>query len=410
MKALKSRTVGVALSETQIVLRAGIGARDAPTRPFERAWAVDDPTRRQALVDVLREMRKTIVDASAMSIVLLPPLAEIRFVHLPPLPPDELRSAVARDIMRYAPVSTAPHVVQVQAVNDRPVDVGVSRLISIAEEGLIEDVLVAARDAGWHVKSIAAAAFAWESAARSKAGEDAEGWISVRTERREDSLRLGMRGIVGARRFSPPRAILAPEDTVLAEDLSAALILAASHAVLPDVQSLWPDRVYLERAKRRWREVRGLVITSAALLVLAIGIESFSMSRQESRVANERAAIRSELAIAVERRDTLMSLQRTLATIHNFEAGSPSWISLLGSIEAALPPDAFLISLRGIDDSVTMIGEAERAAPVIDALSRAAVFRAVRAAAPIDQLIEDGEVVAERFSILGLQKLGTTPR
>ena len=400
----RNLAIGVSLSGSRIVAAELSDGRGAAAAAFERAWDVDDIARRETVTAIFRALRAAATDpgVAVLHLALLPPLAEVRIVELPPLDADELRPVLAQDLLRYFPLGPARQVVQVHASAPRADAVTPSRAISVAEEALIEDLLAAAEAEGWKVGSIVAAQFAWAESARAREVANSSAWVEIRSAGRSDRLLLSDSGIAAIRRGAVAADSSAPSSTLLAADDTTAMVLAASHAAFPDQDSLWPARTYAMRSKLIWRRVRTLAIASAALLIVAIGIEWRSLKREELRVAAERAELRPAVAAALARRDSLQSLERVLGAIRGFESDSPAWLALLTSVEAALPEDASLISFRGVGDTLVLVGEAERAAPVLAALAGARALRAVRADAPIQQQVEDGEVVAERFTILTL--------
>ena len=98
-------------------------------------------------------------------------------------------------------------------------------------------------------------------------------------------------------------------------------------------------------------------------------------------------------------RDSLAALRQRTAILRGFGAGAPRWSSVIVALGAALPRDASLLSFRSKGDTLILTGEAAQAALVFGALGRSNVLTGVRAEAPIQQQVENGEVVAERFTI-----------
>lgn len=401
---IKRRTlaIGVSLSETRIIASELSATRGGSAAAFERAWDVADAARRDALTAAFRDLRVAAPGLTLLHLALLPPLSEVRIVEMPPLHADEMRPALSHDLRRYFPLGPARQVVQVHAPDARADGAPQSRAISIAEEALVEDLLATAEAQGWKVGSIVAAQFAWAEAARSLGVADDSTWIEIRSARRSDLLRLGPQGITAIRRAAFTADLPASPSALLAAGETSAMTIAAAHASFPDEDSLWTDRTYATRLQRTWRQLRTLAVATAALLVVAMGIEWRSLREKELRVAAERAARRPAVAEALARRDTLQTLERTLDAIRHFGSAVPAWLVLLTSVEAVLPNDASLISFRGVGDTLVLVGEAARAAPVLAALEGVRSLRAVRANAPIQQQVEDGEVVAERFTILTL--------
>jgi Tfp pilus assembly protein PilN len=169
---------------------------------------------------------------------------------------------------------------------------------------------------------------------------------------------------------------------------------------LADADSLWPEAEYAARRTRTWCQAIALAVAAATLLLVALGLEWRSITRAEATLAAERDALRASLAEVMARRDSSASLAQRVRAVEDFEIGTPNWLDLLASVDVTLPPDASLHALRASADTVLLVGQARRAAPILRAFSESSAFDGARTDAPIDQLVENGEVVAERFTIL----------
>jgi hypothetical protein len=389
-------SIGLAVSASRVLASRLEGER--PGGPIhEASWDATAIDRSATLTAILRQLRAKHDELRTLHVALMPPLAEIRLVDLPPLEAEELRSVVAGDMARLLPVTAGRHAVHVAALPDRATP-SARRLISVADTALVDDLLEAASTAGLRVASLGAASLAWERAARAQGARSGR-WLTATHGGREDALRLGGSGIDGLRRRSSGHRDALENPLRLADDDAGAMLMAARFAAAPDAQCLWPESTYAERSRRAWRRTRMLAV-AALLFALASGtIEWRSLRRSNERVAAARSSIAPAVTHAIARRDSLAALDGVLSQVRTFETGAPRWLSLLADLERALPDDATLLSLRAGGDTLTLTGTAERAAPVLEALTGAAGFRDVRADAPIRQEVEDGEVVAEHFTV-----------
>jgi hypothetical protein len=388
-------SLGIALSATRVLaVRLAEGRPGEPV--LDAAWDANAPARGTSLAAILRSLAAK-REGSAVHVALLPPLAEIRLVDLPPLEADELRALVARDISRLLTVAPTKHAVQVEPLRERAAP-SARRVVSVADATLVEDVIEAVAAAGFEVASLGAASLAWERAARARGAKSGR-WIVVTHGEREDALRLGPLGIDQLRRRSSVHQDAIEDGIRLAEDADAALLEAARHAAAPDALCLWPERTHTERTRRAWRSMKVLAAAALALSLAAGAVEWRSLQRSAQRVTAERQAIAPTVTDAMARRDSLGALDRVLAQVRDFETGTPRWLSLLADIERALPDDVTLLSLRVGGDTLTLSGTAERAAPVLEALAGAPGFEDVRPDGPIRQQVEEGEVIAEHFTV-----------
>ena len=168
---------------------------------------------------------------------------------------------------------------------------------------------------------------------------------------------------------------------------------------LPAERSLWPAAVREARARADWRRAGRLSALAAVLAALAAVIAWSAAGRDLARVADERRALAPRVSSAMAARDSLTALGRQLASLRGFGDGTPRWSSVIVALGDALPVDASLVSLRTSGDTLILTGDAGHAAAVFSALGRSSLLNGVRAEAPIQQQVENGEVVAERFTI-----------
>lgn len=406
MSHAPSHALGVALSPLRIVVTAL--SRDARARAtaFEVSWDASAADRAAVLTEVLR--RATAGDATLreVHVALCGSLADVRIAALPKLSAEELRPAIARDVMQYAPVSDVASVVQVHGDADAA---GATRLVSSAPAGLVADLRRAAASASLVLRSVIAGPLAWrEAIGESSRGRATAGWYHITCDGITTALHIEDGRLTAIRRAASHRAALLPPGEVLAPSEAAAMQLAAEHAQAADADSLWPEEIYAVRRQRMWRQAAVMAAAALVLLAGAVGVEWRAIARAEATLAAARDSLRPSLDAVLARRDSSATLGQRVRAVEEFERGAPSWLELIASVDATLPPDASLLALRASSDTVLLIGQARRAAPILRAFSESSAFEGARTDAPIDQVVENGEVVAERFSILARPR-GRTP-
>ena len=395
------RAVGLAIAGDRVLARS-LGGGDSlswrrelpPIGESLDAW-------RDALRDALRSLHTAAPGATALRVALLPPLAEVRIEELPTIGGDQLRAVVARDASKYFAVGAEPQVVQVRPVLERAQAAFGAHLLSAAPERVVTAVLRAASESGWSVDSLSAAQIAWVAAGGGSAtanGMRTKALVSM--DDRIELLELAGPRITQIRRLRAGGSTTATDDVrSLASGSEDAAALAARNVPSNDADSLWPDTVRADRERVQWKAATRLAIAAVVLLVIAAVVEWIGAGSAVNRVAAERAAIAPRVAVALATRDSIQALDARRAALEGFGAGAARWSSTLVELSRALPKDASLISFRASGDSVFFVGEAEHAADVFRALGASKAFNGVRADAPIQQQMDNGVVVAERFTI-----------
>ena len=154
-----------------------------------------------------------------------------------------------------------------------------------------------------------------------------------------------------------------------------------------------PQEIATQRAALRWAAF------SVGLLLMAAIISVTGDTRRLARVHADRAALRPPLESALIQRDSLTRITTRLTALRAF-GDTPSLTAAIVAIGDALPADASVIQLRASGDTIYLNGEADHAAAALTALAQSPALRGVRLDAPIQQAMENGEVVGERFSIV----------
>jgi hypothetical protein len=395
------RVIGLAIGADRVLARS-LGGGDALSWRRELpAIGESIDVWRDALRDALRSLHTAAPSAGSLRVALLPPLAEVRIEELPTIGGAQLRSVVARDASKYFAVGAESQVVQVRPALDRSQAAFSSHLLSAAPERVVTAVLRATAESGWSVESLSAAQIAWAEAAG--VGASANGtrkMALVSMDDRIELLELAGPRITQIRRLRGGGSSAATDGVrSLASSSEDAAALAARYVPSDDADSLWPDAVRADRERAQWKTATRFAFAAVVLLVIATVVEWIGAGSAVSQVAAERAAIAPRVAVALATRDSIQTLDAQRVALETFGAGAARWSSTLVELSRALPQSASLISFRASGDSVFFVGDADHAADVFTALGASKAFKGVRADAPIQQQLDNGVVVAERFTI-----------
>jgi Tfp pilus assembly protein PilN len=435
--------VGLALDAAAL---CAVDLRAPRAAAWERAIAplAADAAAWPALADALRElMAARGAHAGELSVALMPGLAQLRRVELPPLRADELRRLLARNAPRWflgarEPQVTAAEVAPARGAAARPV------VAAAASTRLVEAVHEAARQAGWTVRTIVPAEAAWRAAALALWPSLARGAgdVLVHQASRTSLLQLDAGRLVGLRHLRPGVADAGQVRDALAEraasgpagpsvslaalgeperraELSRAL---AAHGVTPALPAtswreladaparlaaafaargagleLVPESLRVARRGRASRTTGLLLGVALLLLAVAAALELWGVRRELAAVQGRRAELRARVAgVAAERAATERRL-RQAADLAGAERGATRWTALFAVLAEHLPEDAYVVAVRGQADSVVVEGLAASAASALEAVERAPGVAGVRTAAPVRADLDAAEG-AERFT------------
>lgn len=459
---------GVAVGPTRVV---AVAARRRDARPDAWRRAIEPPGddgEWPALAEALEALRDAHAIAPSggeLSIALLPPLAQVRPVALPPLPPAELRPLVARNAARYflgargaqvvglAPVprgahpappaapAAAPNVspnAAPNAASDVPADAPPNFVAAAVDARRLEAIEAAARRAGWRVRTVVPAEAAWGAAAVAGWPELAAGThqVGVVHDARVDVLGLHDGRLAAVRRFQLqpgavdggglllPNAALpvlgAPPDDALADALrdllggadlqppaaswlrdADAAELAAAFAARGAGLELVPEQARRVRRGRLWGATAAVAGAAVVLVVLAGALQAAALDRQLRAVRAARAALRGRVGDVLATEALAASTGRQLAELAAAPRQSARWSVVLEDLTRALPTSAYLTAVTGHADTLVVEGNADESAAVFDALAHAPMLVDVRTAAPVRHAFHDGEEAAEHFTLTG---------
>ncbi|GJG85040.1 hypothetical protein tb265_02210 [Gemmatimonadetes bacterium T265] len=444
--------VGVAIGATSVVASTWRRAIDPPRDDGE--WP--------ALADALQALRELHAPSPSavgeLSIALLPPLAQVRPVALPPLPAAELRQLVARNAGRYFLGARGPQVIGL-APGPRARSGAMPNESSEAAPGAAPNVMAAAVDArrldavegaarraGWRVCTVVPAESAWRAAAVASWPELAAGahQVGVVHDERLDVLGLYDGRLAAVRRFplaagidgagvqtpdgalrvlgapalrdvlcgAPHGAPVQPPAAPWLREADAAE-LAATFVARGVGLELVPEYAWRESRRRRWRTTATVAGAAALLLLVAGVLQVAALERQLRAVRAERARVRARVAGVLAAEALAASAGRQLTELAAAPGQSPRWAVVLETLSAHLPASAYLTAVTGHTDTLVVEGNADESGAVFDGLSGSPMLADVRTAAPVRREFRDGEAAAEHFTlaarVLGVRRPPAVP-
>jgi hypothetical protein len=433
--------VGIALSGTSM---CAVFAPAGESRP--RVWhttlgapPVDASPVWPELVDALRALsRASGVQDGSLAISLMPSLAEVRSVQLPPVGDEALQQLLARNAGKYFLTARGA---QILGIVPRGTDT-TSRIVAAASSRLLTVVHASAETSGWRVDAMHPAEAAWGAAAVEWGkGEGNTAQLLVATSAHVELLQLDRGQLAVVRRFregtqdlariaeactaqggllllagSPaPRAALsnalaargvtartpAATSADLVDDADALAAAYASTALAP---ALLTDAVRAQRARHARTLTTRFAVAAGLLLLLAGALQLWDVRRELAVVRAERDALRPQLSATLVGRTTVETAFRQLAVLAEAGRDAPQWSAVLGGISAELPLESYLTGFRGRADTVGIDGLALYAARVFDAVEQVPQLSGVRASAPVRrETSAEGEAL-ERFQLTALLK------
>jgi hypothetical protein len=415
------RVIGVALGPDVLVI-AGDGRR------MPLAFESGANGARESLAVALRTLP---AGAPAMAVALLPPLAEVRAIAMPPLSGDERDRFLTRNAARYFLGARGPQQVGSDvAVGGDGANV---TMAAAASQVVMTAVELAAADAGRALQHAVPAEAAWVAAALAAWPAFGTGvaHVLVARDARAELLSMSNGALAGVRRFRNDsdaahvaRAVGrdAPVGVLGAPSLASAWVralaaqgvtarvadgrsaadadaLAARYAMDAVALRIRSDEAR-EADRRAVRRSAWLTAAAAAGLLLAAAlVHTLGIRRELASVRAERAAIRPQVEATLAGRTSVDAAYRDVSALAAAAAKAPRWSQVLSAVTGGLRDDASLTAFRARGDSIFLDGVAERAAPIFDDLARVAGVSGVRATAPVRREAAEGEQPLEHFSI-----------
>jgi Tfp pilus assembly protein PilN len=410
----RRRAVGIAIGATTVIADV---ASAAGTAPWSRAIAAlpEKEARWPALAEALRELRKAVrTNGAELSVALLPPLAEVRLVTLPPLAADEARRAITRNAARYFLTAREPQVIGLVPAPRRAEPKSRTVAAAAAAARVIEAVHTAAQEAGWELGTIVPAEAAWHAAALAIWPPLRRGTHEVAIVRHdraevlqlEDGVLTGLRRVPGsgqaaglsARHDDGSSLAVPAKRTALAQSPELA---AAAFASRGTVLELVSESAWQRRRAGQAKLAMAVAIAAVVLLAVAAGLELWGVRRELEHLQRERAALRPKVAALVATRDLAAATGQRLNELAQANRAAVPWSDFFVTLTKVLPRDAYLTAVRAAGDSVVLEGLAGGAAGVFSAIEAAQGLSGVHSAAPVRRDLRNpaGANALERFSL-----------
>jgi hypothetical protein len=332
---------------------------------------------------------------NTLSIALMPPLVQLRYLELPKLSANELKTVVGDKASRYF-----PSVTEAQIIGSQVVAVGGAKsvyLIAAAAKSVVDSITHAATSAGWEVGTIIPAYSAWVAAAlqRWPVLKSTSGDVSVRLPGLEvlEVLQISRGKLTGLRRLrsSEPRSI--------SREIERPVDTAALYAPLTTALELVSESAYRNRRTTRKHNTLIAACIGIIALILTGALGLFYQHRALRSAERERAAIRVQVAQAISGQKGTSADAALMATLKRLENSGPLWSGVITNLAEHLPDDSYALVIRGRGDTIIVDGSAGRAAGVFDGLRRSLRFNNVRPLAPIRREARKGDEPTERFSL-----------
>jgi len=430
--------LGVAVSRTEIV---AYDSRLQSTGSAAWRMPLDAPAADQmswpSLATALRTLKQLSRENSGhLAVALMPSLAEVRRVDVPPLSDDEVEAVLSRNASKYFVGAQGAQLVGVETNRLSHHD---GAIAAAAPAWVVRQVSLAAREAGWKLEHVAPAEAAWAiaSAKAFPADTSRDAFLLVHQADHTHGLTVAQGKLTMIRRFrsatvdvpvfleshvAGARVLAFGEPGVRKQWLSAlgersisvtlsvglsadvagdAALVAAAYVV--DVQSLVFRTEEMRVADRKRRNTVMYTVCAAAvvLLMASAGLIWWDVSRELAAVQAERAEIKPQLTTTLLGRSSVETVSNQLQILARNERESAHWSVVIADLTKHLPDEAHLTGFRGWSDSVRFDGLAERAASVFAPLAKAESFSGIKAAAAVRLEPQVDGSSMEKFTLVG---------
>ena len=433
-RAKDTPVVGVALGATELVACLPADGSSEATRrwrvPLAPAESNDWPALAEAFA-ALRRAASPAGDAAArVCVALLPPLAEVRMVPLPPVSAEDATRLLSRAIARHFLDVRDPAIVSVVA-GDAPADPWVACAV---EEWLLRRVHALASATGWTVERVVPAVSAWSGAA-TVASADHAAVLAVqpthieligyrrgvpRTVRRFRNDASDQAALAEACRALPGPCVLLGEgprrDAVqrqlqaqgvptqlssadLGDALDAAAALVRSDASREPPLTLALHALSARPASSRGMSLTRLVALAGVLGVLGLAGATWFTQRSLAAVRTERATLAPRVTAELAQREGTQALGARMAALAAVETESPRWAALIAELSEALPLDVHATALRARGDTLVLDGVAVRASDALAALAAMTSLHGVSASGPVRRDADESGAALDRFQV-----------
>ncbi|MEP6835053.1 MAG: hypothetical protein ABJB74_16825 [Gemmatimonas sp.] len=430
--------LGVALSRTEIV---AYDSRLKSTGSAVWRMPLESPAADQVSWPSLATALRTLKQLSRenhghLAVALMPSVAEVRRVDVPPLSDDEIEAVLSRNAQKYFVGAMGAQLVGVEtsrAANSS------GAIAAATPAWIIRQISLAARESGWKLEHVAPAEAAWALASVKAFPTDAarDSQVLVHQADHTHALTVSHGKLVLVRRFrsasvdvsvfleshvAGARLLAFGEPTVrkqwisllgersvsvtlpvgMSADVANDPALVAA-AFVVDVESLVfrTEEMRIADQKRRNTVMYSIVAAAVVLLLAAGGFTWWDVSRELVAVKAAREKIRPELTTTLLGRSSVETVSSQLQILATNERNSAHWSMVIADLTKHLPDEAYLTGFRGWSDSVRFDGLAERAASVFVPLAKAESFTGLKAAAAVRLEPQVDGSSMEKFTLVG---------
>jgi hypothetical protein len=411
--------VGVAIGREGMVAVA-----DGTTEPIATVRMQADRCTHRDVAEAFISLAGALPCANVdLHVVLMPPLATVRRVSLPPLRHRVLATVLRRYARQYVPLSGA---VTAGASNGRGMRAAPNPLIAAASEELVVSIHDATLPAGVRTASVRDACGAWIAAARqdTPATHDAVAVVHVAGQTLVLTGRADAVDTIRRAPGTPSLEALLPQPAegpfvdetrtcvvlglqpapvhgwVFQEQRVPADVVAASWAARSASPLLVPEAVRVAQLVRTRRAARRMARAAACVLVLAGAVETAGLHFRLAALRSDRTEIRATVTPVLAIRDSLDALRTRLATLASMDDGTVRWTDVLFELAMLLPRDAYVTQLAGDADSLLVAGTAVRAAHAVEALRNGSTITMPQFSGAIRRELREGEDPLEHFTLV----------
>ena len=442
--------LGLAVTSDRVVAVTGTGSD--PASMIERRYALETSEGETSLDGALRAVLEEALTRPGkgrhLAVALLPPVATVRRVALPPLSDRDLQNHLDRRGARYVPYpvegwSAAAAAPEASGARASP------RWIALGDGSRVEAVYRVADQLGLRVRCVAPAVVAWRrmlsdepsiadratlvvvgSGERANAGVLHALWTASDGTLRYRRFPWTDVGLQALKAAAPPSVSCRP----LADDERSVGALAAwlneaeiatspldgrGNADAAQEAARWirnergpwlvppPVRARAARAGR-WRV--GALLAASACLLLASGLaRTWGLERELGALRDERASIAPLVVQALSLEERVRRLEGALDELGRVQGESPRWSEVLADLTTGLPRSAYLASLRTVGDTLHVDAVATDVVAAYRALERMPRILELRPVTAVQRQPIEGDRMIERVTLSGRAAGGSLP-
>jgi hypothetical protein len=359
------------------------------------------------LIASLERFRAMLCTApAAVSVALMPGLAQVRPIELPFMRKGELQRVIQRDATSFFFRARGELVVAIRHLNRTSRRRAI--IAAAAPRWLLEMLAENLTTATVCLHQVVPAHAAWASGAdRVPHSRPKGGWLQIQHGQVLDLVEIKAGTIRQLRRVraTGDEALItsitgasAASGSVIGPD--SAMITAARHAQHAQSLALVPPSVAAADERRASRSAGWLIAAAALLLAVNGGLRIRDVDKELEHVRQTRALVSREVVSVLRTQSRVSRIEQLLTLLCSDREATPVWSNVIVTLAMHLPVDSHVLKLEAAGDSVILEGQSDSASDAIAQLRRAPGVSAVHARAPI-RIDDTGESDrTEYFSIV----------